>query len=289
LGSNPLSGFFEELDVRRIRPSRRGLRDELGSLDELVASIEEEGLLQPIVVRPVGDGFEVVAGNRRLEACKRLKMKKIPCVVVELDDREAFEASLIENLQHKTLNPIEEAKAFKRYVDEYGWGGVSELARRIGKSHSYVSMRIALLNLPKEVQEALVRRRTTPSVAQELLSLDEEHRATLSKIIVEKKVTRSEVRRIIKQVREGYDAEPITSYYSLEERRQRMIERALMKCIASSKVCMMRFDDALEYVDDNEWLVREMLMQHRAFIHWQIDNLLKLKRKIKRQPPCLIT
>jgi ParB family chromosome partitioning protein len=184
------------------------LRDELGSLDELVASIEKKGLLQPIVVRPVGDGFEVVAGNRRLEACRRLKMMRIPFVVAELYDREVFEASLIENLQHKTLNPTEVAKAFKRYVDEYGWGGVSELARRIGKSHSYVSMRIALLKLPKEVQEAIVRRRTNPSVAQELLSLDEEHRATLSKIIVEKKVTRSEVRRIIKQVRRGMTLNP---------------------------------------------------------------------------------
>jgi hypothetical protein len=63
-----------------------------------------------------------------------------------------------------------------------------------------------------------------------------------------------------------------------------MVERALMKCIASLKVCMMRFDDALDHLDDNEWLVREMLMQHRAFIHQQINSLLKLKRKIKRQP-----
>jgi len=285
LGSNPLSGFLEELDVRRIRPSRRGLRDELGSLDELVASIEEKGLLQPIVVRPVEEGFEVVAGNRRLEACKRLKINKIPCVVVELDDREAFEASLIENLQRKTLNPIEEAKAFKRYVDEYGYGGVSELARRIGKSHSYVSKRIALLNLPKEVQEALVRRRTTPSVAQELLSLDEEHRGRLSELIVEKNVTRSEVRRIIKQVREGYDAEPIASYhYSNVERRMRGIDRALARCIASLRVCMMRFDDALDSVDEDEWVVRELLMQHRSFIHQQVDSLLKLKKRVMRAP-----
>jgi ParB family chromosome partitioning protein len=281
LGSNPLSGFFEELDVRRIRPSRRGLRDELGSLDELVASIEEKGLLQPIVVRPVGDGFEVVAGNRRLEACRRLKMRRIPCVVVELDDREAFEASLIENLQHKTLNPIEEAKAFKKYVDEYGWGSLSELAERIGKSHTYVSRRIALLDLPKELQDAIVRRRTTPSVAQELLSLDEEHRATLSKIIVEKKVTRSEVRRIIKCVRAECDAELIASYYPLEERSHRMINRILTKCITSLRVCMMRLDDALESVDKDEWVLREVLMQHRILLHQQIDSLLKLKKKIQ--------
>ncbi|MGC8912085.1 MAG: ParB/RepB/Spo0J family partition protein, partial [Nitrososphaeria archaeon] len=138
MGSSPLSGFIEELEVYRIHSPKYSLRSDLGRLDELITSIEEKGLLEPIVVRPVEDGFEVVAGCRRLEACKRLGWRKIPCHIIELDDREAYEVSLIENLQHKTLDPIEEALAFKRYVDEYGWGGMSELARRVGKSVQYV-------------------------------------------------------------------------------------------------------------------------------------------------------
>jgi len=147
------------------------LRSDLGQLDELIASIEEKGLLEPIVVRPVEDGFEVVAGYRRLEACKRLGWRRIPCHIIELDDREAYEVSLIENLQHKSLDPIEEALAFKRYVEEYGYGSVTELARRIEKSPSYVSRMIALLSLPDDVREELVRRRKSPSIAQELLNL----------------------------------------------------------------------------------------------------------------------
>ena len=143
----------------------------MGSLEELVASIEKkgllepivvrpgvepihlhadlDGLLEPIVVRPVENGSEVVAGNRRLEACRRLKMHRIPCHIVELDDREAFEVSLVENVQHETMNPVDEARAFKRYVDDYGYGGVSELARKIDKSQEYVSNRLRLLKLPK--------------------------------------------------------------------------------------------------------------------------------------------
>jgi len=280
LDSDLLSGFLEEVEVGRIRPSRRAVRSDLGSLEELLTSIEEKGLLQPIVVRPVEDGFEVVAGNRRLEACRRLGVKRIPCLVIELDDREAFEVSLVENLQRKTLNPIEEAEAFKRYVDEYGYGSISELARRIGKSPSYVSRRIALLKLPSNVKEQLLRRRITPSVAQELLSLDEKHTRMVGELIINKKVTRSEVRRIVRLIKED-SVEPL-SYYSLEERRQRIIERTLAKCIAGLKVCMMKLDEVLDYLDENEWVLREILRQHRWLIHQQIDNLLKLKKKAMR-------
>ena len=101
---------------------------------ELTSSIRQQGLLEPIVVRPLDDGFEVVAGNRRLDACKKAGMRKISCNILYLSDKEAYEVSLIENVQHKTLDAIEEAEAFKSYVEEYGYGGESELASRIGKS-----------------------------------------------------------------------------------------------------------------------------------------------------------
>jgi ParB family chromosome partitioning protein len=175
---------MEELEVHTIHPPKYSLRKDIGQLDGLITSIEEKGLLEPIVVRPVGDGFEVVAGHRRLEACKRLGWRKIPCHIIELDDREAYEVSLIENLQHKSLDPIEEALAFKRYVDEYGYGSVTELARRIGKSHSYVSRRIALLSLSEDVREELVRRRTSPSIAQELINLEADEVRELTQVIV---------------------------------------------------------------------------------------------------------
>jgi ParB family chromosome partitioning protein len=85
-------------------------------------------------------------------------MKKVSCYIVGLDDKQAYEVSLIENIQRKSLNPIEEAKALRRYVDERGYGAVSELAARIGKSEPYVSKRLDLLDLPTHVQEQLVSR-----------------------------------------------------------------------------------------------------------------------------------
>lgn len=284
MSRNPLAGVIDELEIRRVQPSLRPLRSNLGCFDGLTASIMERGLLHPIVVRPSGNEFEVVAGNRRLEACKRLKMNTIPCHIVELDNKGAYEVSLIENVLHMTLSPIEEAEAFKRYVDEYGYGSISQLARKIGKSHSYVSRRISLLGLPKAVQDQLVRRRTTPSVAVELLPLDQEHRRTLMEMIVEKKVTRSEVRRIVRHQEVVHDEYVFTPHRSSKEERQHTVDRAIAKCIASLRVCMMRFDDALDSVGENEWMAREMLMQHRLVVHQEVDALLSLKRKMLRAP-----
>jgi ParB family chromosome partitioning protein len=273
---------LDELEVYRIHPPRCSLRSDLGQLDGLMASIEEKGLLEPIVVRPVEDGFEVVAGHRRLEACRRLGWRKIPCHIIELDDREAYEASLIENLQHKTLDPIEEAQAFKRYVNEYGYGGVTELARRIGKSHSYVSRKIALLSLPEDVREELVRRRTTPSIAQELLNLDEEEAKKVTEVILERRVTRSEVRRMVKRVREGRELDPPYPWQvcSNIERRNRGVERALNRCIAALKTCLYRVNETVEDVED--WQMKEILCQHREELNRQIDNLIRLKKKMSK-------
>lgn len=258
LSSYVQPGFVEELDVGRIRPSKHFPRSKFRSVDELMASVLEVGLLEPIVVRPMTEqnrGFEIVAGNRRLEACKRLGMRKIPSHIVEFDDREAYEASLIENIQHRTLDPVEEAEAFKKYVDDYGYGGISELAKRIGKSASYVSRRIALLKLPDNVKEELLRRRKTPSIAQELLSLDEEDRNGITELEIHEKnvVTQREVGRIIRHVKKNggnhhctdgeADLVEAQSYYSVEERRGNSLSRVLAKTITALKLYIERLDD----------------------------------------------
>jgi ParB family chromosome partitioning protein len=146
---NPaISGIIEQVLISKLHHSKFLLRDVKHSMEELQTSIEEKGLLHPIVVRVDDDGYEVVAGNRRFVACKQLGWKRITCHILELDDKNAFETSSIENLQHRTLNAVEEAFSYKKYIEEYEWSGVSELARKIGKSHSYVSNRIRLLELP---------------------------------------------------------------------------------------------------------------------------------------------
>lgn len=282
---NPTFGLLERIEVRRICLSHRPLRDSLVNIYELAKSIEEKGLLQPIIVKPSDNGFfEVIAGNRRLAACKHVKLKTILCYIADFDDKEALEVSIIENVQHESLNYIEEAKAFKRYVKEREYGAISELARKIGKSPTYVSRRIALLNLPEHVQEELLRCRKSSSVAQELISLDEERRNEISKLILETHMTSSQVRRIVKNIK-NEDESLFPIYYSLDAKRQRVIERVLTKCIASFKVCMMRFDDALGYLDEDEWLLWDALMQYRSFTHQQVDSLLKLQKKIIRKSP----
>ncbi len=141
-----LSSFLKAITVvdvlplKSIIPPRRPLRLDVGDLSSLAESVRRRGLLEPIIVRPLPSKskFEIVAGHRRYLACKMNHLSEIRAIVLELSDKEAFGISLEENLQRKTLDPIEEAKCFQSYVHEYGYGSVTELARIIGKSKEYV-------------------------------------------------------------------------------------------------------------------------------------------------------
>jgi ParB family chromosome partitioning protein len=285
LSTSTVVGFLEELNIREIRPPRQSLRRSSGNLDELIASIDGRGLLQPIVVRPTEEGFELVAGSRRLEACKRLRMGKIPCHIVDMNEKEAFETSLIENIQRQTLDPIEEAEALKRYVNEYGYGSVSELAAKIGMSQEYVSHRISLLDLPPDVLDKVSRRLLTPSHAAELRGLDAEKQLNLADKIVQEHITSKQVRRIARRARAELEGGPsflAPATISHMDKRKRAIDRTFSKCIAALKITMIRFDSAIEYVEEYDWAVMESLLENRRIIHQQIDNLMRLRRKTQR-------
>ena len=135
--SNLLIGIIEEVDVHKIRqPDITFYGDARIETSELVNSIRQNGLLHPIVVRTKGSFFEIIAGCRRYNACRTLGFRKIICHVVEMDDKSAFEVSLTENIQRRSLDPIEEAKAFRTYVDELGWGGLTEPSFQNFKKYS---------------------------------------------------------------------------------------------------------------------------------------------------------
>lgn len=154
---------------------------------ELVDSIRRHGLLHPLIVRPSksGDVLELVAGYRRLVACKKLGMSYVSATVLDLEDREALEVALIENLQRQSLDPIEEAEGFNRYVLSFGRGSITGLARRIGKSEEYVSHRLLLLGLPKVIQEKISRRLLKSSQATELVWIkDSQKQIELSNEVV---------------------------------------------------------------------------------------------------------
>ena len=128
-------GVIEDVDIGRLSPFKHNYRSDNTDLEQLIDSIKQKGLLQPILVRSSEVGYEIIAGHRRYESCKRLGWRKIICHILELGDKDAFEISLIENIQRASLNPLEEAEAYKRYVIDFGWGGITDLAHRIGKEH----------------------------------------------------------------------------------------------------------------------------------------------------------
>jgi ParB family chromosome partitioning protein len=292
---NRLPGLVEELSVGQVRQPRWSIRIDSAPLEALMASIAEKGLLQPIVVRPIVEQgyFEVVAGSRRLEACRRLGLRRIAAHVVEMDDKDAYEVSIVENVQRKAFDAVEEARAYKRYVDEYGYGSVSELALKIGKSEEYVSHRIGLLSLPDQVLEQVSRRRLTPSHAAELKGLGGEESLRISQIIVEERMPAKEVRQLVKKAKSGAEqsqdsqSPPFLSYdpYSVDSERERdmqRIDRTFGRCIAAMKTMMMRFDRAIDGMDErSEWVVRDLLLENRNAMHQHIDNMLRMKRKTR--------
>jgi ParB family chromosome partitioning protein len=152
----------------------RELFDET-ALDELALSIRDKGLLQPLVVRRVGDGrYQLIAGERRFRAAQRAGLARVPIFIRDADDGEALELALIENLQREDLNPLEEARAFHRLVDEFRLGH-EEVARRVSKSRSAVTNSLRLLQLPAEVQAQIESGALSAGHARSLLGLESMH------------------------------------------------------------------------------------------------------------------
>jgi len=137
---------------------------------ELIASVKRQGLLQPILVRPVDGGrFEIVAGERRWRAAQAAQLHDVPVLVRHLSDEEAFEIALVENVQRQDLNAIEEAEGYKRLIDDYGHTQ-EDIARIVGKSRSHVANMVRLLDLPDDVRELLIEGRLTMGHARALLT-----------------------------------------------------------------------------------------------------------------------
>ncbi len=166
---------FLHLSLDEITPSPYQPRKKIDprELDELSRSIKEKGIVQPIVVRKVGQKYEIVAGHRRVEASKSLGIKELPTVVRELNDRDAFTLALVENLQRKDLNPIEEAYAFKRLNEEFQLT-YEEVAQFVGKDKTSVANTLRLLKLPDEIKDALRRGLITRTQARTILGLGTE-------------------------------------------------------------------------------------------------------------------
>lgn len=169
------AGGVVSLAVEDIRPSRYQPRRRVGqeALEELARSIQEHGVVQPIVVRRMGDGqYELVAGERRWRACQVAGLTEVPALVKELTDREAMEMAMVENLQREDLTALEEARAYRALVEEFGLTQ-EEVAVRVGKSRPYVANMLRLLHLPEVVQSYLEQGLLSAGHARALLSLEQ--------------------------------------------------------------------------------------------------------------------
>ena len=171
------SGALRELPMSSLRPNPYQPRTRLdeNALVELTASIEASGLLQPVIVRPRGDSFELIAGERRWRAAERLGWSKIPAVVREVDDQTLLTLALIENLQRHDLSPIDEAKGYKRLGDEFRLPQ-TEIARTLGRNRSTVSNLLRLLQLPDEIQAMVHQGDLSEGHARALLGVGDPER-----------------------------------------------------------------------------------------------------------------
>ena len=189
---------IREVPVGKIlpNPAQPRLSYDEDSLTELADSIREHGVLQPILVRPSGSKFELIAGERRWRASGMAGRETIPAIVVEFDEQTALEVSIIENLQREDVSPLEEAEMFRKMTETFGYS-VRQLAQKVGKDKGYVENRLRLAGAPADIRELVSLRKDTISHAYELMKIgDERKRRRLAKRIAAGDLTLAKLRII---------------------------------------------------------------------------------------------
>lgn len=186
------------IDLIQANPKQPRTRFDDDALKELSASIKQVGVIQPIVVRPIGGGrFEIIAGERRYRAAKMAGLKSVPVVSRTAGQQQTLELALIENVQREDIGPVEAARAYKQLMDEFDLKQ-EEVATRVGKSRSTVANTVRLLNLPSRIVEALHEGKVTEGQARPLLGLkDQAVQLALFERVVTRSLSAREVERIV--------------------------------------------------------------------------------------------
>jgi ParB family transcriptional regulator, chromosome partitioning protein len=276
------TSIVEQIEMKMIRPSEFAVRDEFlrdGSQDEtLLNSIKEHGLLQPILVRPLNHGFEIVAGHRRFQTCRSLRWRFVPCKIREMTDKQAFEIQLTENIQRKSMDPIEEAEAFRRYVVEFGWGGVSELAKKIGKSEEYVSHRIQLLRLSTDIKDQIINSKINVSQALELTNIPSDKQSEIVSYVMNSNPTVKQIREVKSIIKNGISSDVNCRNLSKKVR----VLRTTKKTSLALKLTLARIDNLIEEVHktieaEQRAEILNFLMGLRLRVHGMIDECIRFK------------
>ena len=229
------------------------------ALEELAASIKENGLLQPILVREYGEGrYQIIAGERRFRASKMAELEEIPAIILDRDDRKVAELSLIENIQRENLNPVEEALAFRALAEEYGLTQ-EELAEKVGKSRSAIANSTRLLDLPEEILEMVANGDISAGHGRTLLGVkNRENLLLLANKVVEYDLSvrqlEEEVKRMNKMkpvVEEEEEELPIVDYFrEMELRIQSHLGRVVKIKGNGKKKCVTLFYEDNEDLDE---------------------------------------
>jgi ParB family chromosome partitioning protein len=279
------TSIAEQIEMKMVRPSQFSIRDKFNDhqeIESLIISIKEHGLLQPILIRPYQNNFEIVAGHRRFHACKSLRWRHIPCKIRELSDKQAFEIQITENIQRKSMSSLEEAEAFRKYVQDLGWGGVSELSRKIGKSEEYVSHRIQLLKLPQDIKEKIMLNKLSISQALELTNLPHESIIQFSNHIIENELTIRQIR----EVKTVFSKEKITegnhTIKDIINSKSAKTLKITKKTSLALKITLARLDNIIEEVQltfepEQSTDIISFLMELRLKIHSLIDDTIRFK------------
>ena len=198
---------INELKPNMFQP-RKDFDDE--TISELASSIKEKGILQPLVVRTISGGYEIIAGERRWRAAQRAGITRVPVIIKEATDREVLELALIENLQREDLNPIEEAVAYQQLIDEFELTH-EDVSRQIGKDRSTITNQLRLLKLPEEAKKALIAGDITAGHARAILSIESSAEAREAlKAIQKQKLSVRKTEQLIQNIskRKKKDAKP---------------------------------------------------------------------------------
>lgn len=233
----------KDVPLSEIKSFFYDMREETKSADpELIDSIKEHGLMQPILLRPLRpSGYQLVAGSRRLSAFKKLGLKEIPSVIREIDDRTAFELALSENIQKRSLSEMEEAKAFREYLDRYH-ASIRELAEKINKGKHYVVQRLFLIDWTKELPPDVRKEIQEEMAPGGTLSMG--HVEQLSQL--KEPTTVKEVARAVKE--ERFTKEQTTELVSLVKERKLPVQHAVqaVKIIEKSERIASQVADDLK-------------------------------------------
>lgn len=215
---------IEYIDVDKIRSNKSQPRKYFDdrSLKELADSIKEHGMIQPVIVKAQGDGYVIIAGERRWKAARLAGMKEIPAIVKNVSDQEVLQLALIENLQREDLNPIEEAMAYKALIEEHGMTQ-EDVSEKIGKSRSAIANSIRLLNLDHRVIDYLITGELTTGHARALLSLEEgDAQFEVAKKVIKEGMNVRQTESLVKRILNGHGkkkriGESNTTYRFIQE------------------------------------------------------------------------